>query len=97
MQMRPFAFSYWPLADLSRFHHGIGSSHSTEVVTVQLYSACVPPILLLLSVNVSAQQGVLPSIIPAPVEMRLTEGSIDLQCPFLVEEAQPIGTGSGRS
>ncbi|HOZ41528.1 MAG TPA: family 20 glycosylhydrolase [Flavobacteriales bacterium] len=50
-------------------------------------------ILLLLSVNVSAQQGVLPSIIPAPVEMRLTDGSIDLQCPFLVEGGAPIGPG----
>ena len=51
------------------------------------------PILLLLSANVSAQQRVLPSIIPAPVEMRLTEGSIDLQCPFLVEGGKPVETG----
>ncbi|MFN6177880.1 MAG: family 20 glycosylhydrolase [Flavobacteriales bacterium] len=51
------------------------------------------PVLLLLSANVSAQQGVLPSIIPAPVEMRLTDGSIDLQCPFLVEGGAPIGPG----
>ncbi|MBK9416509.1 MAG: family 20 glycosylhydrolase [Flavobacteriales bacterium] len=50
-------------------------------------------VLLLLSVHVSAQQGVLPSIIPAPVEMRLTDGSIDLQCPFLVEGGAPIGPG----
>ncbi|MBL7954315.1 MAG: family 20 glycosylhydrolase, partial [Flavobacteriales bacterium] len=38
------------------------------------------PVLLLLSANVSAQQGVLPSIIPAPVEMRVTDGTCDLLC-----------------
>ena len=51
------------------------------------------PVLLFLSAHVSAQQRVLPSIIPAPVEMRLTDGSIDLQCPFLVEGGAPIGPG----
>lgn len=49
------------------------------------------PVLLLLSANVSAQVTVLPSVIPAPVEMRLTNGSIDLQCPFLLEGGEPIG------
>ena len=51
------------------------------------------PVLLFLSAHLSAQQRVLPSIIPAPVEMRLTDGSIDLQCPFLVEGGAPIGPG----
>lgn len=51
------------------------------------------PVLLFLSANVSAQQRVALSIIPAPVEMRLTDGSIDLQCPFFAEGAAPIASG----
>lgn len=43
------------------------------------------PVLLLLSANVSAQHGVLPSIIPAPVEMRLTGGLLELGCPWDIE------------
>lgn len=42
-------------------------------------------VLLLLSANVSAQHGVLPSIIPAPVEMRLTGGLLELGCPWDIE------------
>lgn len=51
------------------------------------------PVLLFLSAHVSAQQSTLPSIIPAPVEMRLTEGSMDLQCPLVVAGGAPIGSG----
>ncbi|HRH71226.1 MAG TPA: family 20 glycosylhydrolase [Flavobacteriales bacterium] len=48
------------------------------------------PVLLLLSINVSAQQRGLPSIIPEPVEMRLTEGTCSLVCPWTVESREPL-------
>ncbi|MBL7950462.1 MAG: family 20 glycosylhydrolase [Flavobacteriales bacterium] len=42
------------------------------------------PVLLLLSVQVSAQQSALPSIIPAPVDMMLNEGTCSLGCPWAI-------------
>lgn len=43
------------------------------------------PVLLFLSIQVSAQQVTIPSIIPAPVEMKLDSGTCSLECPWSVE------------
>lgn len=48
--------------------------------SAQLYRMRFLPFYLLLANPIAAQQQLLPTIIPAPVEMRLTEGTCDLTC-----------------
>lgn len=48
---------------------------------MHLYGMRLLPFLFLMT-QASAQQAPLPSIIPAPVEMRLTGGSCSLECPW---------------
>ncbi|MCB0763977.1 MAG: family 20 glycosylhydrolase, partial [Flavobacteriales bacterium] len=44
------------------------------------------PFFIALTAQVSAQRTELPTVIPAPVEMRLMEGTCDLTCGWMVEE-----------
>ncbi len=55
--------------------------------SAQLYRMRFLPFYLLLASPIAAQQQVLPTIIPAPVEMRLNEGQCSLRCPWSVETA----------
>lgn len=57
---------------------------------MHLYGMRFLPLFLLLSTQVSAQQSTLPSIIPAPVEMRLTEGTCTLACPWAISSSTTL-------
>lgn len=48
------------------------------------------PVFLFLASSVSAQQASLPSIIPAPLEMRITEGTCTLGCPWAISGTETM-------
>lgn len=78
----------FPIAALAAFlldHQSVESNPGPGGVkqwATHLYGMRLLPFLFLMAVQASAQQAPLPSIIPAPVEMRLTGGSCSLECPW---------------
>ena len=60
---------------------------------MHLYAMRLLPFLLLLAVHASAQQAPLPSLIPAPVDMRMETGTLDLGCPWQIEVSQAASKG----
>ncbi len=60
---------------------------------MHLYTMRLLPFLLLVALQASAQQAPLPSIIPAPVDMRMETGTLDLGCPWRIEVSQAASKG----
>lgn len=60
---------------------------------MHLYGMRLLPFLLLMALHASAQQAPLPSLIPAPVEMRAETGTLDLGCPWQIEVSQAASKG----